>query len=61
MNRDPSSEELAAIVAAVEAAWPRPAAVVEEPAPAPVWRFSARWWARPMTARRDRPWLTQRR
>ena len=21
------------------------------------WRFSGRWWSRPLPARRDRPWL----
>jgi hypothetical protein len=53
----PTPEELAAIVAAVEVAWPRPQ-VIEERAPRPnPWRFSGRWWARPQTARRERPWL----
>ena len=54
----PTEEEMAAIVAAIEMTWPRPAAptsaVVDEPTPA--WRFSGRWWARPVAARRDRPW-----
>jgi hypothetical protein len=53
----PSEEELAAIVAAVEVAWPRP---VVAPAPserANPWRFSGRWWARPVPARRERPWV----
>ena len=51
----PDPGVLAAIVAAVDAAWPRPA---EAPAPAavtPAWRFSGRWWARPTAARRERP------
>jgi hypothetical protein len=51
----PPEEELAAIVAAVEMAWPRPIVVSahgEKPNP---WRFSGRWWARPVTARRERP------
>jgi hypothetical protein len=58
MGRDPSPEELAAIVAAVELTWPRPVVVlpVTRPRPNP-WRFSGRWWARPQTARRERPWL----
>jgi hypothetical protein len=53
----PTDEEAAAIVAAVEWCWPRPVVVVSEVAarPAP-WRFSGRWWARPVAARRDRPW-----
>jgi hypothetical protein len=54
----PTDEEMAAIVAAIEMTWPRPAAptnvVVDEPTPA--WRFSGRWWARPVAARRARPW-----
>ncbi|RMH77447.1 MAG: hypothetical protein D6683_09010 [Actinomyces sp.] len=42
----PTPEEVAAIVAAYEALWPRPSAVVE-PAPAPRWRWSGRWWLPP--------------
>jgi hypothetical protein len=51
----PDDEELAAIMAAVEVAWPRPvvaAAAVEGPSR---WRFSGRWWSRPLPVRRDRP------
>ena len=54
----PNDEELAAIVAAVEMAWPRPVVVVAEPEPRlPVWRFSGRWWLprRPVAATRRRP------
>jgi len=51
---------MAAIIAAVELAWPKPVVVVAAPdtplAPSPLsWRFSGRWWSRPVTARRDRP------
>jgi hypothetical protein len=56
---DPAAtqEEAAAIVAAVEALWPRPVVVVAEHAARPsAWRFSGRWWSRPVPARRDRPW-----
>lgn len=54
VSGDPTDEEVAAIVAAVEASWPRP--VVEAPADAPPrWRFSGRWWTKPVPARRDRP------
>ena len=52
----PSEEEVAAIVAAVMAT--RPVTVVSsEPArpPTPAWRFSARWWRKPIASRRDRP------
>jgi hypothetical protein len=54
---DPTEEEVAAIAAAVEAAWPRSVVVVATPPSRPAaWRFSGRWWARPIAARRDRPW-----
>lgn len=51
----PTDEEAAAIVAAVDAAWPRPAA---EPSrdESPRWRWSGRWWTKPIVARRDRPY-----
>lgn len=59
MPADPSAEELAAIVAAAEVAWPRPV-VVEPPKPdTAAWRFSGRWWARPLALRRDRPWIVK--
>ena len=48
---------LAVIAAAVDQAWPRPPiVVVEEARRAPAWRFSGRWWSRPATTRRERPW-----
>jgi hypothetical protein len=51
----PTDEELAAIVAAVVIAWPRP--VVAAPAaPPPRWRFAGRWWSKPVPVRRERPW-----
>ncbi|HSS10253.1 MAG TPA: hypothetical protein VLL25_10225 [Acidimicrobiales bacterium] len=53
----PSDEELAAIVAAVEVAWPRPAVAPPSSERANPWRFSGRWWARPVPARRERPWV----
>jgi hypothetical protein len=52
---------LAAIVAAVEVAWPRPVvAVSDDDLRPPAWRFSGRWWVAPVAARRARPtgaWL----
>jgi hypothetical protein len=51
----PSDDELAAILAAVELAWPQPAAADTTKVEAPRWRFSGRWWAKPVAARRDRP------
>jgi hypothetical protein len=48
---------LAVLAAAVDQAWPRPPVLVTEaPAGPPAWRFSGRWWTRPATTRRDRPW-----
>jgi hypothetical protein len=51
-----TEEQVAAIVAAIEALWPGP--VMIEPSPAvrvPTWRFSNRWWITPLPARRQRP------
>jgi hypothetical protein len=55
VHGDASDEEVAAIVAAIETAWPRHAAAtaVDE---APRWRFSGRWWTKPVPLRRSRPW-----
>jgi hypothetical protein len=52
----PTDEEVVAIMAGVEALWPRPAGVVDiTPERSTAWRFSGRWWSRPVPARRDRP------
>ena len=52
----PTAAELAAIVAAIEVAWPTPVLLQEESQPSP-WRWSGRWWAsdRPVAANRRRP------
>lgn len=53
----PSPAEVVAIMAAYEALWPAPVvATSDEVVPAPLWRFSGRWWRKPVAARRDRPW-----
>jgi hypothetical protein len=52
---EPTDEEAAAIVAAVELAWPRRVEASPSTAP-PRWRFSGRWWSKPVPARRDRPY-----
>ena len=57
MDDTPTDEELAAILAAVEVAWPRPATAPVEEEPSR-WRFSGRWWSRPVPARR-RPTLIE--
>jgi hypothetical protein len=54
--RQPGELEAAVIAAAVEALWPRPVVVAPAPERHGAWRFSGRWWARPSTARRPRPW-----
>jgi hypothetical protein len=51
---DPTDEEVAAIVAAIEVGIPRTGG----PAPmaqAPRWRWSGRWWSKPIPQRRVRP------
>jgi hypothetical protein len=50
----PTEEEAVAIVAAVEAAWPR--AVVAPAVSESRWRWSGRWWTKPIPLGRDRPW-----
>lgn len=52
----PTPEEAAAIIAAVEALWPRPVVSRRDDASANVsWRFSGRWWASNHVVRRGRP------
>ena len=53
----PSPEEAAAVVAALEALWPKPVlAAADEPERTLAWRFSGRWWQRDRFAHADRPW-----
>ncbi|CAN5859323.1 MAG: hypothetical protein ACR2HP_08455 [Ilumatobacteraceae bacterium] len=54
----PTDEEAAAIVAAVDALWPRPVADTSiDPLRLSVWKFSGRWWTQPIPLRRARPWV----
>ncbi len=53
---DPDPAVLAAIAAAVQLAWPKPAPAGEPDALHEAWRFSGRWWNKPTPLRRDRPW-----
>jgi len=55
----PTDEEAAAIMAAVEHLWPKPVLLYtpEQSRRSASWRFSGRWWARPVAARRDRPYF----
>ena len=53
----PTDDEVVAIMAGVEALWPKPVVVVDTAPPrSTAWRFSGRWWSRPVPARRDRPY-----
>ena len=55
ISPDPSDEEVAAILAAIEVATPR-AGAAAAPHATPRWRWSGRWWSRPIPQRRTRPW-----
>jgi len=54
----PTTEEVVAVMAAIEHLWPKPVLVlpVATTRTTPPWRFSGRWWVRPVAARRDRPY-----
>jgi hypothetical protein len=58
---DPDPAIVAVLAAAVDAVWPDAAQPpVGDDAANPAhkaWRFSGRWWSRPVAARRDRPWV----
>jgi hypothetical protein len=54
----PTDEEAVAIVAAMQVLWPRPVLTeAQVRAREATWRFSGRWWNRPLAARRDRPYM----
>jgi hypothetical protein len=54
----PSDDEAVAIAAATEALWPKAVVVVDDtPDESNRWRFSGRWWIRPLPMRRDRPYV----
>jgi hypothetical protein len=53
----PTDDEVAAIMAATEALWPRPAVATDHRQPRnTAWRLSGRWWSKPLPVRRIRPW-----
>jgi len=54
---EPPPEVVAAIAAAAQLLWPRPQAPGAPDEAHLAWRFSGRWWARPMPMRRERPWV----
>ena len=51
---------MAAIVAAIEMAWPRPVLAEDRYEEPGNWRFSGRWWSKPHTVQRTRPWVERR-
>ena len=53
---EPDPAVLAAIASAVQLAWPRPAEPDERLTVHEAWRFSGRWWNKPVPVSRDRPW-----
>jgi hypothetical protein len=55
ISGEPTVEEVAAIMAAVEVAWPKPVAAPAFRSEPSRWRFSGRWWSKPLPLRRARP------
>jgi hypothetical protein len=52
----PSDEEAAAVIAAIEALWPRPGSTATNARiVSPAWRFSGRWWSGTSVVRQSRP------
>ncbi len=52
----PTDEEAAAIVAAVVASLPSGGFAPADDSSSVRWKFSGRWWSKPVALRRDRPW-----
>ncbi len=52
---EPTPEEAAAIVAAIQAGLATGGVGDPTTAEMPRWRFSGRWWTKPVPQRRDRP------
>jgi hypothetical protein len=54
----PSADEVAAVIVAIEHLWPKPVLVLptDTARHTPPWRFSGRWWVRPVASRRERPY-----
>ena len=55
ISPEPTDEEAAAIVAAVQLGLPTGGGQGDQVTPVSRWRFSGRWWSRPVPARRARP------
>jgi hypothetical protein len=56
ISPEATDEEVAAVVAAIELSWPAAAGVADASAEPTRWRFSGRWWTKPVPMRRGRPW-----
>jgi hypothetical protein len=52
---EPSDEEAAAVVAALEALWPKVGSTNAARIVSPAWRFSGRWWSGTSVVRQSRP------
>jgi len=55
ISPEPTDEEAVAIVAAIQLGLPGGGVVEQGRAPVSRWRFSGRWWSRPVPSRRARP------
>ncbi|MFZ4518407.1 MAG: hypothetical protein ACOYOP_08455 [Microthrixaceae bacterium] len=55
ISPEPTAEEAVAIVAALEVGLSRGGAAAPAAEPPSRWRWSGRWWSKPIPARRDRP------
>jgi hypothetical protein len=56
IDPEPSEEEAAAVIAAIEALWPRPVSSnTRARIVSPAWRFSGRWWSGNSVVRQSRP------
>jgi hypothetical protein len=55
ISPEPTDEEAAAIVAAFQLGQPGVGGGGDGRAPVSRWRFSGRWWSRPVPSRRARP------
>jgi len=44
VHGSPTDDEVAAIVAAIEMSWPKPAPITTKPPESTAWRYAGRWW-----------------
>lgn len=55
ISPQPTDEEAAAIIAALEMSWPRAGSEEAVEPRSSNWRFSGRWWNQPTARGRQRP------